>query len=111
MNYLQTNCRYTEDYDRLVLAIDEVLWNEEEGVWLDFDLENGLARNHFCPSNLWPLFAECYNGNTDKAERAVDYLTRHNLDQFPGGVPTTLFKDGDQQVCIGEIKCLLFVFF
>ena len=44
-------------------AIQNVLWNEEEGAWFDYDMISSSQRNdrnNFYPSNLAPLWAECY---------------------------------------------------
>ena len=44
-------------------AIQNVLWNDENGAWFDYDTINQRQRsdtNNFYPSNLAPLWAECY---------------------------------------------------
>ena len=47
---------------------------------------------------MWPLCSEAY----DKSRRsqftgaAVNYLKRQNLKNFPGGVPSTVVKTGEQ---------------
>ena len=49
--------------DSLQDAIESVLWNEEKGCWFDYDMKNGRQRSkkpNFYPSNLAPLWAECY---------------------------------------------------
>lgn len=67
-------------------AIDEVLWNEDEGVWLDYDARNKRSRNGFYPSNLSPLYTMSYDQTkkTDYALRAVAYLKRNNVDEYLG---------------------------
>jgi alpha,alpha-trehalase len=45
----------------LAAAIDAVLWNEEAKMWFDFDILNKKQRIYFYPSNLFPLWAECYD--------------------------------------------------
>jgi alpha,alpha-trehalase len=50
------------DFQRvLAAAIESVLWNESAQMWFDFDIVNEKQRNYFYPSNLFPLWAECYD--------------------------------------------------
>ena len=42
-------------------AIESVLWNESVQMWFDFDILNSKQRNYFYTSNLFPLWAECYD--------------------------------------------------
>jgi alpha,alpha-trehalase len=57
-----------------------VLWNEEQGIWLDYDLTNNLQRPYFYASNIAPLWAGCLDatpsGGVDSAvvHRVMDYL-------------------------------------
>ena len=44
-------------------GIESVLWNEEIGAWFDYDMKQGKQRNernNFYPSNIAPLWADCY---------------------------------------------------
>ena len=44
-------------------AIENVLWNETHGAWFDYNIIQGSPRvekDNFYPSNLTPLWAECY---------------------------------------------------
>ena len=41
-------------------GIDSVLWNDEDGVWLDYDVRSMKSRNAFYATNIMPLWAECY---------------------------------------------------
>ena len=49
-------------------------------------------------SNLWPLWAEAYD--TDKknkfASDALSYIQKQDLDRYPGGIPSTTLKTGEQ---------------
>nr|CAH7712482.1 unnamed protein product [Callosobruchus chinensis] len=47
-------------------AINKVLYNEEDGVWYDYDLKLGKHRRYFFASNLTPLWAGAVNSE-DKA--------------------------------------------
>lgn len=79
-------------------AIEAVHWNEEAGVWLDYDLINNKPRNYFVPTNLAPLWTMSYNvDNTDKISKSIlKYIELLELDKYPGGVPNTLYATGEQ---------------
>ena len=40
--------KYKNIADNLFDSIENVLWNEEEGVWFDYDLNEGHQRRQFC---------------------------------------------------------------
>lgn len=79
-------------------AIQSVLWHDDVGAWLDYDILNKKRRDYFVPSNLVPLYVGCYN----KAEEAnvtakvLSYIERHQLNDYIGGVPNTLEQTGEQ---------------
>lgn len=96
------NRRKAAHWERLAkqwrTTIAEVLWNDDDGVWYDWDLANGRHRKYFYPSNVAPLWI----GAVDKqfirknAPRILAWLDNsHGLD-FPGGVPTSLSRSGEQ---------------
>lgn len=82
----------------IIKAIESVHWNEEVGVWLDYDLINKKSRNYFVPTNLSPLWTMAYNRNhSDKISKSVmRYIDELELDKYPGGVPNTLYQTGEQ---------------
>lgn len=81
-------------------AVEEVLWVEEVGAWLDYDTINDKPRDYFVPTNLSPLWMRCYNPDKRQhiADRVIDYINRTRIDDYPGGVPTTLVDSGEQWV-------------
>ncbi|XP_067628376.1 trehalase isoform X3 [Eurosta solidaginis] len=83
---------------KLYEAIQAVHWNEEAGVWLDYDLINQKPRNYFVPTNLAPLWTGSYNpSEAQKISISVlKYIEELKLDSFPGGVPNTLAPTGEQ---------------
>ncbi|XP_033234086.1 uncharacterized protein [Drosophila pseudoobscura] len=83
----------------LVKAVRDVLWNEEAGIWLDYDLLNNKPRPYFSASNFSPLWARAYPlVDTEKIARGVmKYIKTHKLDDYPGGVPNTMNKETGQQ--------------
>jgi alpha,alpha-trehalase len=52
------------------------LWNEEEGIWLDYDLTTKSSRKYFYTSNFAPLWTGSYERKlrTYYGKRALDYL-------------------------------------
>ncbi|XP_072049493.1 trehalase-like [Amphiura filiformis] len=90
---------YTKAHQRRIRAIQEIFWDDDVGVWLDFDLELSRNRNEFYPSNIMPMWAKCYstdNGNAEIEGKVVKYLEKLGVLNYPGGIPTSL-HDTDQQ--------------
>lgn len=79
-------------------AINDVLWNEEAGIWFDYDLKNGKPRKDFFPTNLTPLYTNSFDKSKSSiyATKAVDYLKSQSIAGFLGGVPTSLNPSGQQ---------------
>jgi len=77
---------YTKIANDYQAAIDNVLWNEEEGIWFDYDIKNGKQRNSFYISNLVPLYTMSYDQDNklNYALKAVSYLKRNRVDTFYG---------------------------
>lgn len=82
----------------LFVAINEVLWDEESGIWLDFDLINNKLRPYFTPTNFAPLWKNCFNESRREiiTEKVLAYIDKLKLDDFPGGVPNSLYNTGEQ---------------
>mgnify|MGYP002655288807 CR=1 FL=1 len=79
-----------------------MLWNDEVGAWLDYDILNDKQRNYFLATNLSPLWMRCYDPTKREhiAERVVHYINNTKfgelkLDDFPGGVPTSFNPTGE----------------
>lgn len=75
-----------------------LLWNEEAGAWLDYDIINQKQRSYFTPTNLSPLMFGCYNtdNKSEIARKVLAYIESAGIDAFPGGVPATLIQTGEQ---------------
>ncbi|XP_049881795.1 trehalase-like isoform X2 [Pectinophora gossypiella] len=89
---------YRNVHARFMDAIDQVLWHEDVGVWLDYSLESSRRRDYFYPSNVAPLWTGAY----DRAKkdyyvpRVINYLDKVKVDIFEGGIPTTFEHSGEQ---------------
>ncbi|XP_011308435.1 trehalase-like [Fopius arisanus] len=113
--FLQRNARILADFHRMEgnsprvkfyediartyqRGIDHVLWNEDEGIWLDYDMKNARPRDIFYPTNLTPLYTESFNRTHREiyAKRAVEYLRRQRIGEFMGGTPASLDETGQQ---------------
>lgn len=97
-NNIDKMVEYGNIAKHILESIQAVLWNEEAGVWLDYDLINKKPRNYFVPTNLAPLWVKAYDiADTEKISAAVvEYIDNLGLDSYPGGVPNTLYETGEQ---------------
>lgn len=78
-------------------AVTDVLWHDEVGAWLDYDLSNLIKRDYFYPTNISPLWTGCYK-ESDKekiVKHVMKYLQNKNI-MYPGGIPTTVEHTGEQ---------------
>nr|WPB08679.1 trehalase 1 [Cacopsylla chinensis] len=83
-------------------AIQEVLWNEKVGAWLDYDTGNKQPRNFFYLSNLTPLWTNSYTmPKPYVAEKVLQYLrdnhviTEDNQVKFYG-TPSSMLNSSQQ---------------
>ncbi|XP_076265432.1 trehalase-like [Rhynchophorus ferrugineus] len=79
-------------------SIQEVLYDSNDGIWYDFDPVFSKPRRVFYPSNFAPLWAEaCPPGlKQEYGHRAAEYFARIKIDDFKGGIPTSLDNNGEQ---------------
>ncbi|CAG9773853.1 unnamed protein product [Ceutorhynchus assimilis] len=79
-------------------SIQMVLYDEEEGIWFDYDSQLQKARKYFFPSNYAPLWAEVYDLSKKEVygRRAAAYFVKQGVDQYLGGIPTSLLQSGEQ---------------
>ncbi|GLG99252.1 Trehalase, partial [Gryllus bimaculatus] len=90
--------KYSDIAKEWLLAVDKVLWHEDVGTWLDYDLLNKRRRDYFYPTNLAPLWTGCFfkDRAEELGEKALAYLDRFKIPTFPGGVPTSFEQTGQQ---------------
>nr|UOO00976.1 soluble trehalase 2 [Sitodiplosis mosellana] len=90
--------KYEYKSQKILEAVEAVLWNEEDGAWYDYDLLNQKHRSYYSSTNLSPLMYGCYNiaNKSAIARKVLAYIDSNSLDAFPGGVPTTLMQTGEQ---------------
>ncbi|XP_041850795.1 trehalase [Melanotaenia boesemani] len=86
---------YNQAAARRMKAMESVLWDAERGAWFDYSLVTHSKHFDFFPSNLAPVWAQCYS-QPEMGEKAVKYLKGSGALQFPNGVPTSLRESGQQ---------------
>lgn len=89
------NITRAEEFEKnaadLLVAIAAVLWNEEDGIWYDYDLINQKPRRYYGASNFIPLASYAYDPNDSErlATAVLNYIAKNNIDSYMGGLPTT----------------------
>ena len=58
---LEKSQHYHDVAEQWKAAVTAVHWNESIGTWLDYDIRNKKPREYFYPSNLAPLWTQCYD--------------------------------------------------
>lgn len=89
---------YEKISDKWLEAVDAILWDPELGAWLDYDLLNNKKRDYVYPSNLSPLWTNCYPADkkSDYTEKVVNYMIKRKVLDNLGGVPASLEHTGEQ---------------
>nr|AFL03409.1 soluble trehalase [Laodelphax striatellus] len=80
-------------------AIKEVLWHEDVGTWLDYDIVSKKRRNYFYVSNMTPIWTGSYDSSWTQqqlSDRVLGYIKSTGITQFVGGVPISLELSGEQ---------------
>nr|AII81931.1 trehalase [Blattella germanica] len=101
-NTLLGNTMIAQDYmsvaEEIKAGVAAVLWNEEWGTWLDYDMINNKPREYFYPSNLAPLWTYCYDLNNVSyyAKRSVEYISNESIRNYLGGIPASLELSNEQ---------------
>uniref|UniRef100_A0A1Y1LKH8 Trehalase n=2 Tax=Photinus pyralis TaxID=7054 RepID=A0A1Y1LKH8_PHOPY len=97
LNNIEKAQKYADIANEWMEAVTDILWREDIGTWLDFDLVNNVSRDYFSISNIFPLWTGCYpKEHTEKIVRLIlKYLQTQNI-MYPGGTPTTKERTGEQ---------------
>ena len=78
-------------------AVTAILWHDEVGAWLDYDIINEKKRDYFYPTNIAPLWTGCYKDKETQVRKIMKYLQKTlQMDNYQGGIPTTLEHSGEQ---------------
>nr|XP_020650481.1 trehalase [Pogona vitticeps] len=82
-------------HGKRALAMQRLFWNEDAGIWFDYNLLRQRPNKAFYPPNLMPLWAECGVSPGD-AEKVVSYLKASSALSYTKGLPTSLARTGQQ---------------
>ena len=77
---LQKSQYYQDVAEQWKAAVTAVLWNENIGTWLDYDMQNNKPREYFYPSNLAPLWTRCYDTVRSTMSWLIYCIMSMNLD-------------------------------
>ncbi|XP_071506533.1 trehalase-like [Diadema antillarum] len=87
---------YRQAFNDRKEAINALMWSETRGVWLDYDLETDSLIDKFYPSNIMPLWANCVDKTEEIEQNVLHYLQDEDVLSYPGGIPTSLVRSGQQ---------------
>lgn len=90
--------QWAERSHQFAKAIEEVFYNEEDGIWYDFDNDLKTHRRYFYAGSFAPLWANVVDEARKDyfGRRAVEYVKNEGITDFYGGIPTTLTHSGEQ---------------
>lgn len=80
-------------------SLQTFLYDEEEGMWFDYDRKLNKPRKEFFASNIFPLWTESYplgERKQEVIEKALSYMRRKGVLSYPGGFPTSLSHSQEQ---------------
>ncbi|XP_062995099.1 trehalase [Elgaria multicarinata webbii] len=82
-------------HEQRVAAVQAVLWDDQAGVWLDYNLLRQRRNQAFYPTNLTPLWSQC---GVDPASvvKALRYLEGSPALAYTNGLPASLARTGQQ---------------
>lgn len=75
-------------------GIRSVMWNEEDGIWYDWNTVSKSPKKDFYISNIAPLYTGCFTN--ESMDKVLDYFNKSGALEQPGGIPTSLVKSGQQ---------------
>ena len=73
-----------------------MFWNEAQGLWLDWDLDQGMHLEGFYASSLVPLLWRCGPVNITRHRMVYSRLSALGVLDYPGGIPTSLNVSSQQ---------------
>ena len=79
----------------VMMFVREVLFNEKDGLWYDYNIKTNKLSTNFYPSNLAPLYTQCHHSDVNMN---ITLNTLMSLSAFkqPGGVPSSLKRTSQQ---------------
>lgn len=90
MGLIKKAAKYSLEAKQWMEAVDKVLWHEDLGIWLDYDISNNKRREYFYATNLAPLWAGCFF--KDRIEETADKILRYLENQKVVSLQNTSFS-------------------
>lgn len=88
---------YEARFVQAKMLMRQMHWNETDGVWYDYDLEQHRHVDAYYISNALPLFAHCYDDQDETVPlRVYQYMKAIGAFNSTKGIPTS-FIQSDQQ--------------
>ncbi|VDM49745.1 unnamed protein product [Toxocara canis] len=79
-------------------AMNNVFYNKTLGAWFDYNVRTRHHNTDFYPSIAAPLFTGCYHLlNQQRSERVFQLMNNSGVFLYPGGVPTSLNRNSEEQ--------------
>ncbi|KAK3596892.1 hypothetical protein CHS0354_031670 [Potamilus streckersoni] len=95
-----TKSSYFQDqHNRRRASIQDVLWNDDVGIWQDYTVGKESHRDYFYASHIYPLFADCVSNDHNSVEREkriIAYLEQQQVLHYEGGVPASIINTTQQ---------------
>ena len=78
---------------------NDIFWNDSLSLWRDRRKSNvdNSFRGNFYASSFTPLIWRCGQGGIEQDEKFLSTLNSLGVLDYPGGVPTSLWKNSTQQ--------------
>ncbi|KAL3272825.1 hypothetical protein HHI36_014284 [Cryptolaemus montrouzieri] len=95
----QKHAYWLSVFDLWKSDMHQTLYNEEDGIWYDYDTSTKSSNRKFYVSNFAPLWVDIYSDKEVKktlGDKAVKYLINNKILSFKGGIPTSLIDTGEQ---------------
>uniref|UniRef100_A0AC35TYJ2 Trehalase n=1 Tax=Rhabditophanes sp. KR3021 TaxID=114890 RepID=A0AC35TYJ2_9BILA len=87
---------YSRYYSEAKKELRQIHWNETDGIWYDFDLENKRHVNEYYSSNVVPLYSKCFD-DVKTPHKVYHYLVKLGVFKYKKGLPTSLKLHSRQQ--------------
>jgi len=95
MENLDMKETYRKRKEEMKEAIREVLFNEKDGLWYDYNIKTNKLSTNFYPSNLAPLYTQCHHSDMNMNITLNTLMSLSAFEQ-PGGVPSSLKRTSQQ---------------
>ncbi|WFB36972.1 trehalase family glycosidase [Kiritimatiellota bacterium B12222] len=89
---------YEVEYEKLKCLVNDLYWNEEEGIYYDIHAETKAHMKVKTPASFWPMLAEMCT--EEQAARLVELVKDPTI--FGGPIPWVSLARNDADFCEGD---------